>query len=520
MPFQVAPFTTIALVIAVALLAFQWNSSSQCPRPNPPASSEPQHSEYLEYECAGKPHQSSWGSWWHPQRTWSRVDPGYTRGQGAGAVTNDWNILYHLGGNGPWVEKVIDVVDGGIGVPEGCEVEQVHMMSRHAERYPTKRAGKRMQTLVEKMKQSGIAFKGDLSFFDTWELFWSDDALIEQLTSTGPFSGVLGAFTTGVRLRTRYHHLLTKALSTRNPIKFWASDSQRVIDTARYFGAGFFGLDWQNRTALEVISESSELGADTLTPGDTCLAYVEDEEEGHDKGYKMMGLYRATYLDAVRQRLLKQTPEVEFTHDEIYAMQEMCGFETTVRGHSRWCDVFTQDEFLSFEYARDLLHYYRAGPGTKYGAVMGWLWLNATTNLMVEGPQAGPLFFSFVHDGDIAPMITALDIINDAEHLPITHIPHSRKWRKSQVSPMGGRIIFELLNCVLDDHPAKYVRININDGITAIPACDSGPGQSCPLADFAARTKRKGEEVGEFKEQCGLNGDAADEITFLHQRGN
>lgn len=118
-----------------------------------------------------------------------------------------------------------------------------------------------------------------------------------------------------------------------------------------------------------------------------------------------------------------------------------------------------------------------------------------------------------MHDGDIAPMMTALDIINDAEHLPITHIQPTRKWRKSQVSPMGGRIIFELLSC----SSRKYVRININDGITAIPRCDTGPGRSCPLEDFAARTKRKGDEVGDFREKCGLGRDVADRITFLHQ---
>ena len=60
---------------------------------------------------------------------WRAAESLYNHGQGAGAVTNDWNILYHLGGNGPWVEKVIDVVEGGIAVPKGCEVEQVHMVS-------------------------------------------------------------------------------------------------------------------------------------------------------------------------------------------------------------------------------------------------------------------------------------------------------------------------------------------------------------------------------------------------------
>lgn len=222
-------------------------------------------------------------------------------------------------------------------------------------------------------------------------LTYQDDSQLAQLTSTGPFSGTLGAFTTGVRLRTRYNHLIPKTLT-----KLWASDSQRVIDTARYFASGFFGLDWKDKSiaSLEVISEGSELGADTLTPGDTCPNYLNDEEEGWAKGWKSMHKYRATYFPAIRTRLAKQNPDIEFTDDELYAMQEMCGFETTVRGSSHWCDIFTQDEFLNFEYARDVHHYYRAGPGTKYGAGMGWLWLNATTNLMVEGPKAGPLFFS------------------------------------------------------------------------------------------------------------------------------
>jgi acid phosphatase len=39
-----------------------------------------------------------------------------------------WNILYHLGGNGPWIEKVDGVTKGGINVPEGCEVDMVHMV--------------------------------------------------------------------------------------------------------------------------------------------------------------------------------------------------------------------------------------------------------------------------------------------------------------------------------------------------------------------------------------------------------
>lgn len=86
------------------------------------------HLGYLEYECSSKPFQSSWQSWWHPDRMdWKLSE----HNAGAGAVTKDWNILYHLGGNGPWVEKVINVVDGGVAIPTGCDVEQVHMVFVH-----------------------------------------------------------------------------------------------------------------------------------------------------------------------------------------------------------------------------------------------------------------------------------------------------------------------------------------------------------------------------------------------------
>lgn len=41
----------------------------------------------------------------------------------------DWNILYHIGGNGPWIQKIDGVVRAGFGPPPGCHVEQVNMVS-------------------------------------------------------------------------------------------------------------------------------------------------------------------------------------------------------------------------------------------------------------------------------------------------------------------------------------------------------------------------------------------------------
>jgi acid phosphatase len=114
----------LSVSVAAILLALYWGYISQCPA-TPLCSGSQLPTGYLGYDCAGKPHHASWESWWHPQRN---DESRAARSQDAGTTDRDWNILYHLGGNGPWVEKVIDVVDGGIAVPEGCEVEQVHMV--------------------------------------------------------------------------------------------------------------------------------------------------------------------------------------------------------------------------------------------------------------------------------------------------------------------------------------------------------------------------------------------------------
>lgn len=421
-----------------------------------------------------------------------------------------------------------------------------------------------MLNLYHRIAKHDHSMNGSLSFANEWDFLTQDPARhYENLVSTGPYAGTLEAFATGVKLRTRYIDLLEAALA-RGKVSFWASGSDRVEETARYFGAGFFGLDWERHARLQVIPETSDLGADTLTPGDTCLDYANDVNDfGHAYGARMLSEFRGTYIPAIASRLAEENASLKFSEDEVYAMQEICGFETLAKGSSPWCDVFTHDEWESFEYARDVLHYYRAGPGNPYGATMGWLYLNATANLLRSGPEAGELFLSLytppfptpnpsdrqtdtpspsVHDGDITPFLTALSLLPQTPHLPTTQPLRNRTWRTSDVVPMGGRVLLERLACPAPvacwDNAPFYpnhvycesprdelsVRVNVNDGVVAIPGCDGGAGGSCPLEEFLERVERRGREVGDFGEQvgdfgavCGLGEDAPDGITFLHQ---
>jgi acid phosphatase len=251
-------------------------------------------------------------------------------------------------------------------------------------------------SLLNRIRDANVVLNGSLSFLNNWTYFtdepWKD---FDQLTRTGPYAGTLQAFMTGVRFLTRYEHLLQPSRRTR----IWASDSQRVIDTAAYFASGLFGLDWEktDKAILEVIPETFDRRANTLTPGDTCLRYIEDAENGHDNGYTMLARFQNTYVPDIAARLTikEQNQKIgPLNNLEIWSMQEMCGFETLVRGSSPWCSVFTQKEWEYFAYARDVIHYYRAGPGNPYAGAMGWLWLNATTALLRAGPEAGTMFCS------------------------------------------------------------------------------------------------------------------------------
>lgn len=250
-----------------------------------------------------------------------------------------------------------------------------------------------MLELYQKLQTANMTFTGDLEFVNTWDFFAPHpNEQFEQLTTMGRYAGTLQSFGTGTKLRTRYEKLLEQALF-RNQTTFWAAQSDRVIDTARYFATAFFGVDWETRAKLIPIPETPDRGANTLTPGRGCPKYA-TSPQGHSYGDERSMAFRSTFLPGVRARLLKQNPGITFSDSEVYTMMEMCGFERLAKGDTKWCDVFTKSEVLSLEYARDVLYYYRAGSGNPFGPSMGWLWLNATADLSQRGPEAGPLFLS------------------------------------------------------------------------------------------------------------------------------
>lgn len=105
-------FTVSAMICLLASVLFLLHPQSSYSLPN---SLQVVLPSFLQTQHAG---------WWSNE-------PDHPLAPGSAVDVDGWDILYHLGGNGPWVEKVDGVVESGIQVPAGCEVDMVHMVVPH-----------------------------------------------------------------------------------------------------------------------------------------------------------------------------------------------------------------------------------------------------------------------------------------------------------------------------------------------------------------------------------------------------
>jgi acid phosphatase len=164
------------------------------------------------------------------------------------------SLLKYFGGMGPYI--------GWEYVAPECPVSQVHMISRHGERYPTKTMANSILKFAANI--SGFEFNSKLSFLNHWKVedwLYAPADQFEQETLTGPAAGSLNMFSRGSEFRTRYHELWK--FGSNEAVKVWSSDSRRVIDSAKYFASAFFGVN-ANFT-VEVIPETMERWGNTLT---------------------------------------------------------------------------------------------------------------------------------------------------------------------------------------------------------------------------------------------------------------
>jgi hypothetical protein len=419
--------------------------------------------------------------------------------------------LLHLPGISPYFDAVGSGLDHG--PPRFCEVTAASYLIRHAAIYANdndyddyiepfvKKLDSTFSTVSGKKRKG---WKGPLSFFEKWKNPIDDpENQMEQITP----QGVKDSKKVGKHLLSRYPKLVP---TTK---RIYADKKSRTQDTAKAF-VKVFPQD------VEIVEmDLNRSSFHSQVPHKACKAFSKkpgDEEQG---------IFVARYTKPIVERLQPFSP-VELDETDIMGLQQLCGYESAINGkQSDICDVFTDHEWMSYEYAWDLKYSYMVGHGNPLSPYLGFPWLNTTSQLMSKfhGPRHtgdsdgeipdddGQRFFLAFTHREVPPFIaTALGLFNssnaEAEEFPTDRINWSRSWKMAELIPFLGHVGIEKLTCnavsedLLDDK--EYIRIIANSAPRPIPRCQDGPGASCPFDQFVELVGKGMEIYGDFDGIC------------------
>ncbi|TCD65160.1 hypothetical protein EIP91_003016 [Steccherinum ochraceum] len=464
-----------------------------------------------------------------------------------------FNPTEHSGGSSPFYTAPSQA---GIPyeTPEGCTVDQAAYVVRHGDRYPEPGSLATWQQLFAKFQNSSYLARGPLAFIPSWVIPMDD---VPHQTLFMDSTGAGDAFALGVRLRKRYKMTPGGANFT-----VWASNQQRVVDTATYFTRGYMSqgnylndTNLNRATVITIVDASSDAPwADSLTPSNSCPAYQEPMTAGGNNS----NIFRTTFQNTTANRLNFFLDGLTLNATDVGVMMDLCAWSWEIDGDLDFCRAFEADEWRDYEYAADLSYYYGNGAGNPVAASMGWPWVKAITDLFQVGPgktvangtlTPPPLIMTFTHDTNIIPIIAALGVWNSSVTLPgqpetIYPLPikhrvedPARQFHSSYVVTFLGNLALERMTCVVNGptlqeqklvgnfHQANvvggkfnltltgnmsqpmnqtFVRLRMNDAPVPMPNCTSGPGQTCPLDQFVQFINGPRQAVaGNFQERSG-----------------
>ena len=427
------------------------------------------------------------------------------------ASVEQYNVIKYLGGSAPYIQRE------GYGIstdfPNTCSIEQVQMISRHGERFPSKGDGVAFEKVLTKFQNYG-EFKGDLSFLNTYQYFVTDSDYYEKETSPenskGPYAGTTNAFRHGLYFANRY-----KDLFNGETLPVFTSNSGRCFQTANFFARGLLGDDYDDgagaagadgagggtKVKYVVIDEDPKMGANSLTPRYAC------KNLDNNANLDLIASYDKTYLQDILTRWQVDNPSLDLTLDEVSSLFLWCAFELNVRGQSPFCLLFTNDEFIKSGYRNDIVNYYQIGQGNNLSTTVGSPMVEASLKLLQEESDTKTWLF-FTHDTDMEFYLSSMGLINPESDIPVDHVPFPNPYNAAEQFPQAARTYLEKFDC----GGQKYIRFIMNDAVVPFPGCSSGPAFMCALDEFVSIVSDRMSKVS-FQEQCNASGPL--QLTFF-----
>ncbi|KAK9469168.1 histidine phosphatase superfamily [Lipomyces arxii] len=417
-----------------------------------------------------------------------------------------------------WAGIAKDAGKGFYGLPnDQCRFKQVHVLHRHAERYPTGGAVDKIVEFAEKIYGMTEKPAEELSWISSWNMTLGSELLLS--------SGVATEFTSGSMFWETHGRLLFNATEkgemfyhprlnvfdngTARPIPVLrTTDQSRILTSARAWAAGFFGIYSGETNAPAdndelykmVIMEEAPLINNTLASYHSC---PNSQSKAYTIGSRIYREWVSVYLADAAQRLNKLLPTANLTEMDMYSAQALCAYETAAYGYSRFCELFTEREWYGYEY-RDALEFWGdASLGSAVGSAEGVGYLmevlarlegrqlteayGSINTTLTSNPETFPLdqlfYMDMTHDTVIISILTALGI--PFGDLPSTTLLQPRLFVASRMTPFGGRLYTELIDC--PEFAETQVRLKLNNRVlplTGVGACPTNEDGFCSLSTF------------------------------------
>ncbi|KAI0718054.1 phosphoglycerate mutase-like protein [Cerioporus squamosus] len=433
-----------------------------------------------------------------------------------------FNVLEHLAGISPYFDSPGVNLDPS--PPDGCTVSKATYIVRHSNIYANDFDYETyLQPFLSKLAnftdKSAFTQSPDLAFLANYTSPITNET--EQIEKMTPSGGEAAAAFAGV-IKQLYPKLINSTDVQAGAFRIWAASASRDVDTANAFIGGL-----GNNASLVVVNEGEEDSANSLTPHTSCPAF------DASMGSVQSGAWVDKYTAPLISRFNQVAPGFNFTDTDIYGMQELCGYDVVIRNRTDFCDVFTAEEWLSFEYANDLMYFYSIGYGNPIAPQLGMPWVRSAFDILSANDTSTfnqSLYISFTHREEPPLIMTALNLSTTPHR-----INYAREWKTSDILPFLGHVGIERLQCAnatidsgsgsnstMSDDGAEdvwdngaFVRVLVNGSPIPISECQDGPGDSCALGSFADYIQQRVAQYGDFIGACGINDTVANRTDLL-----
>ncbi|KAG6333295.1 hypothetical protein ID866_5791 [Astraeus odoratus] len=350
-------------------------------------------------------------------------------------------------------------------LPADCAVDQVILLHRHGSRGPAGEQGY-IDELVETLGNASIPhhLPPNLRFLKDG---YKSDLVPEALTVIGRQQ----LFDHGVQFALQYPTFSTNT--------FLATDVERVIESAHYFGRGLLGH------GVEVVTVN-ELGlpVNWLRPWDACPKYNPVDVLAH------VAEWQNTYIPPITHRLNVRLPGVGLSDNDTRGALLACPYDLAAHDKSPWCGAFYPHELRGLEYEYDLMMDGLTGYISRNdtGPIIGSVYVNKLIERLTNATgDAQELYLEFAHDTTVLYALSAMSLNKDKVPLPSDHILFPRKFQTSQQAPFAARMIWERFSCK-KSFDGPQVRLLLNGETFPLSICQKSLKDkkygTCSVSEF------------------------------------